>query len=66
MRYLELPQWLSSKEYTCNAGAAGDADSVPGFPEGRLGNPPQYSCLKKPTNRGTWQSTAHRVAKSWT
>ena len=63
MRYLGLAQWLSSKERTCNTGAAG---SAPGFPEGGHGNPPQYSCLKKPVNRGTWQATVHRTAKSWT
>ena len=26
----------------------------------------QYSCLKNPMDRGAWQATAHRVAKSWT
>ena len=25
-----LPQWLSGKESTCNAGATGDAGSIPG------------------------------------
>jgi len=27
---------------------------------------PQYSCLENPVDRGTWQTTVHRVAKSWT
>ena len=27
--YWELPQWLSSKESTCSAGATGDMGSVP-------------------------------------
>ena len=27
---LEFPQWLSSKESACNAGAAGDMGSIPG------------------------------------
>ena len=26
----------------------------------------QYSYLGNPTDRGAWQATAHRVAKSWT
>ena len=55
--------------YTCNAGAMGDKDSMPGsrrFPGGELGNPLQYSCLENPMDRGAWQATVHRVAKSWT
>ena len=38
-----LPQWLSGKETTFNAGAAGDMDSVPGLgrsPGGGHGKPP--------------------------
>ena len=52
-----LIQWLSSKESTCNAGVAGDVDSIPGsgrFPGGENGNPPQYSCLENSTDRGAW------------
>ena len=30
------------------------------------GNPLQYSCLKNPMERGAWQATVQRVAKSWT
>ena len=28
------------------------------------GNPPQYSCLKISMDRGAWQATVQRVAKS--
>ena len=35
-------------------------------PGGGNGNPPQYSCLENPTDRGDWQATVHGVAKSWT
>ena len=35
-------------------------------PGGGNGNPLQYSCLEKPTDRGTWQSTVHSVTMSWT
>ena len=30
------------------------------------GNPLQCSCLENPRDRGAWQATVHRVAKSWT
>ena len=30
------------------------------------GNPLQYSCLENPMDRGPWQATVHKVAKSWT
>jgi len=44
-------------------------DSIPGL--GRSpgeGNdyPLQYSCMENSMNRGAWQATDHRVAKSWT
>ena len=49
--------------------SAGDVGSIPGL--GRSagegsGNPPQYSCLENPTDRGAWRATVHVVAKSWT
>jgi len=44
-------------------------DSIPGLGrssgEGN-GNPLQYPCLENPMDRGVWQATVHRVAKSWT
>ena len=52
-----------------NAGELRDADSIPGSgrsPRGGHGNPLQYSCLENPMDRGAWQATVHRVAKSWT
>ena len=55
------------KESACNAGASGDADSIPGLgrsPGGEHGNPLQYSCLENPLDRGAWQATVHGVAKS--
>ena len=30
------------------------------------GNPLQYSCLENSMNRGTWQTTVHRVSESRT
>ena len=59
-----FPGGSDSKESTCNAG---DPGSTPG-----LGRSPgegndyllQYSRLENATARGTWRTTAHRVAKS--
>ena len=48
---------------------AGDVGSIPGSgrsPGGGNGNPLQYSCLKNPSDRGAWQATVHRAAKSQT
>ena len=36
------------------------------IPRGRHGYPLQYSYLENPMDRGAWQSTVHRVAKSGT
>ena len=35
-------------------------------PGGGHGKPLQYSCLKKPMDRGAWRAMIHRVAKSGT
>ena len=35
-------------------------------PGGGHGNPLQYSHLENLMDRGVWQATVHRVAKSWT
>ena len=57
------------KESACNAGTTGDAGLIPGlgrFPGGGHHNPLQYSCVGSPMDRGAWQVTVHRAAKSWT
>ena len=57
------------KNLPANAGAAGDLGSTPvseRSPGGGNGSPLQSSCLGNPTDRGAWQATVHRVAKSWT
>ena len=46
---------------------AGHLSLIPGlgrFPGEGNGNPPQYSFLGNPMDRGTWWATVHRVAKS--
>ena len=63
-----LPQWLGSKESTCNGEDTGDVGSIPVLgrsPGGRHGNPLQYSCLENPVDRGAWRASVHRVVKSW-
>ena len=57
------------KKLPANAGGDKDMGSIPGSgrsPRGGHGNPPQYSCLENPMDRGTWRATVHRVAKSQT
>ena len=57
------------KNLPANAGDARDAGSIPGSgisPVGGNDNPPQYSCLENPMDRGAWLATAHGVAKSQT
>ena len=46
-----------------------DMGSIPGSersPGGGNDNPFKYSCLENALDRGAWQSTVHRVAKSQT
>jgi len=45
---------------------AGDVSLIPGSgrsPGEGNGNPPQYSCLRNPMDRGAWGATVHEVAK---
>ena len=52
-----------------NAGDVRDVGSILGSgrsPEGGHSNPLQYSYLENPMDRGTWEATVHRVAKSQT
>ena len=40
--------------------------SIPGSgrsPGGGIANPPQYSCLENPMDKGTWQATVHGVTE---
>ena len=58
--------WDSVLESACNAGGL---DSIPGWrrsPGKGNDSPVQYSCLENSVDRGAWQATVHRVAKSRT
>ena len=60
---------LGVKNLTANAADSRDVGSIPGlgrYPGEGNGNPLQYSCLRNPTDRGAWQATVLRVAKSGT
>ena len=54
------------KNPSTNAGDIRDAGLIPGSgrpPGGGHGNPPQYSFLKTPLDRGTWWATVYSVAE---
>ena len=54
--------------FPANAGDMRDVGLIPGSgrcPGGGHGNSLQYSCLENPVDRGAWQTTVLRVAKSW-
>ena len=60
---------LVVKKLLANAGDIRDTGSIPGLGSSLgqgHGNPLQYSCLENPTDRGGWQATVHRAAKSRT
>ena len=55
------------KNLPANAGDIRDMGSIPGSGSstgGGHGNPPQYSCLENPMDRGAWWATVHSVSKS--
>ena len=60
---------MAQQKSVCDAGDAGDAGLIPGLersPGGENSNQLQYSCLKNPMDRGTWQATVQRVTQSCT
>ena len=64
-----FPDGAREKNLQVSAGVRRGVGLIPGSgrsPGGGHGNPLQYSCLENPMDRGTWQATVHRVAKSRT
>ena len=60
---------LVVKNLPASAGDRRDGDSFPGSrrsPEEGGGNPPQYSCLGNPMDRGAWRAMGHGVTESQT
>ena len=58
-----FPGGTSGKEPICQCRRVRDAGSGRS-PGGGHGNPPQYSCLKNPMDRGAWRAMG--LQKSWT
>ena len=61
-----LPQWLSGKESTCNAGDTGDSSLIPGWEDPLEEGMTTYSSISAgriPMGRGDWRATIRRVAK---
>ena len=57
------------KNPPANVGDIRDMGSIRGLgrsPGEGNGNPLQYSCLEKPTDREAWRDTVHGVAEGWT
>ena len=63
---LVFPGGSNGKEYACNAGDPSWISGLGRSPGKENSNPLQYSWLENPMDRGAWQATFHRVAKSWT
>ena len=60
---------LVVKNPTASAEDLRDVGSIPGSgrsPGEENNNPPQYSCLGNPVDRGAWRATVHEVTKSLT
>ena len=59
---------LVVKNASASAGDVRDVGLIPGLrrsPGAGHGNPLQYFCLENPKERGAWQATVYRVARSW-
>ena len=52
------------KNISANAGDVGSIPALGRSPGGGHGNPPQYSCLENPMDRGAQRATGHGVAES--
>ena len=59
-----FPGGSAGKESACNAGDLGSFSGSRRSPGEGHGNPPQYSCLGNPMNRGAWWAMVHGVAES--
>ena len=58
------PGGSEGKESACSVGDLSLISGSGRSPREENGNPLQYSCLENPMDRGAWQATVHRVAKS--
>ena len=66
MHYKDFPHGSDGKASAYNAGDLGSILGSGRSPVEGNDNPLQYSCLENPMDRGAWQATVYRVAKSRT
>ena len=64
--FMGFPGGSDGKKSDLNAGDPGLIPWLGKSPGEGNGNPPQYSCLGNPMNRGAWWSSGHGVAKRQT
>ena len=57
-----IPGGSDGKESSCNAEDPGSIPGLGRYPGEGNSNPVQYSCLKNPMDRGTWQATVLGIA----
>ena len=65
-RYGETKSFPGGSVGKESTGNAGDLDLIPesGISPGKgNGNPPQYSGLKNPMDKGAWRATVHGIAR---
>ena len=58
-----FPGGSVSKETACKEGDVGSISGSGRLPGEGNGNPPQYSCLGNPMDRGAWQAAVLGVAR---
>ena len=56
-----FPGGSDDKESACNVENRGLIPGLGRSPGEGHGNPPQYSCLENPMDRGAWWATVHEV-----
>ena len=67
--YVGSPGGTVVKSPPAYAGGARDLGLIPGLgrsPRAGNDNPPQYSCLENPIDRGAWWAIVHGVTKNQT
>ena len=65
LKYMKQKQVKQQRETDKSTIMVGSFSTLPSIIDGtRRSNQLQYSCLKNPMDRGTWQATVHEVTKS--
>ena len=65
LKYMKQKQVKQQRETDKSTIMVGSFSTLPSIIDGtRRSNPLQYSCLKNPMDRGTWQAIVHEVTKS--